>query len=384
MTRNRGLTAATVFATTFMTTAVLSTTGATGATAAEPAATGTQTRPAAIGVAQYPTGTMFAGTEVGGLSGLTYDAARDVFYAISDDRSQIDPARFYTLRIDLSDGTLDQPDVRVLAVTTLLGPDGLPFAATTIDPESIALTPHDTVVITSEGDVTQLIDPFVREFALDGHQLRDLPVLPYYDASAGGARGVRNNLAFESGTVTPLGDRYFTGTENALLQDGPASTLTTTSPSRLLRYDTRSGRETGEFVYVVDPVPDAPIPPDSFATNGLVDLLAVSDTRFIALERAFSTGVGNSIRLYQVDLGGATDVLGRPALPADLTGITPVTKTLLLDLGTLGITLDNVEGLAPGPILPDGRRSLVLVSDNNFSTTQVMQFLAFSIPVATP
>jgi hypothetical protein len=49
-------------------------------------------------------------------------------------------------------------------------------------------------------------------------------------------------------------------------------------------------------------------------------------------------------------------------------------KRLLLDLDDLGIPLDNVEGMTFGP-----RRSLVLVSDNNFAATQFTQFLVFAL-----
>jgi Esterase-like activity of phytase len=52
---------------------------------------------------------------------------------------------------------------------------------------------------------------------------------------------------------------------------------------------------------------------------------------------------------------------------------------LLLDLDALGITLDNVEGMAIGPDLADGRRTLVLVSDNNFSPAQFTQVLLFAL-----
>ena len=38
-----------------------------------------------------------------------------------------------------------------------------------------------------------------------------------------------------------------------------------------------------------------------------------------------------------------------------------------------------VEGLSFGPRLPDGRRSLLAISDNNFSTLQFTQVLAFSL-----
>jgi hypothetical protein len=59
--------------------------------------------------------------------------------------------------------------------------------------------------------------------------------------------------------------------------------------------------------------------------------------------------------------------------------VRPAEKTLLIDLDTLGIPLDNVEGMAFGPDLPDGRRSLILVSDNNFAPAQFTQFLLFAV-----
>ena len=38
-----------------------------------------------LGMVTFETGTMFQGTEIGGLSGITYDASRGVYYVISDD-----------------------------------------------------------------------------------------------------------------------------------------------------------------------------------------------------------------------------------------------------------------------------------------------------------
>jgi len=49
----------------------------------------------------------------------------------------------------------------------------------------------------------------------------------------------------------------------------------------------------------------------------------------------------------------------------------------------LGITLDNLEGLALGPTLLDGRQSLIVVADNNFSNTQFTQILSFALDLNT-
>src|SRR3954470_15809393 len=83
-----------------------------------------------LGQAIVPTGTSFQGTTVGGLSSITYDAQRGVYYVVSDDQSQLQPARFYTVGLDVRDGSLTDADVHFQGVTTLLAPDGKPYAPT--------------------------------------------------------------------------------------------------------------------------------------------------------------------------------------------------------------------------------------------------------------
>jgi myo-inositol-hexaphosphate 3-phosphohydrolase len=343
-----------------------------------------------LGEVTFPTGEQFEDTEVGGLSGLTFDPGRGVYYAISDDRSQIDPARFYTLQIDVADGDLVAGDVAFTDVTTLLGPDGQPFPALSLDPEGIAFT-DSGLFISSEGDASALVPPFVDLFSLTGEHLGALPVDGKFLPTPGNTSGVRNNLAFESLTVTPDKTTLYTATENALVQDGPAATLDSGSASRIVKYDLATGQAVAEYVYVTEPVEAAPNPPGSFANNGLVDLLAIDDNgTLLAIERAFSTGVGNSIKIFQVRTQGATDVSGVDSLETSIDDgelevnlDQPVQKELLFDLADLGIPLDNVEGISFGPRLADGRQSIVLVSDNNFAGTQFTQFLAFAIDLET-
>jgi len=330
-----------------------------------------------LGQVTLATGFEFMGTVVGGLSGLTYDAAGDRYFAISDDRSQINPARFYTLTIDLADGSLDDGDVQFTDVTTLLDASGMPYAEFSLDPEGIALVDAGTLFISSEGDVTRDIDPFVDAFELTGQQLASLPVPDKFLPD--GSSGIRNNLAFESLTVSPDGRFLYTATENALVQDGAAAGVDDGSPSRILVFDLATGQPVKELLYETDPVADEPVPAGSFATNGLVELLALDNSgTLLALERSFSNGVGNSVKLYQVLTQGAADIENFGAV-AHFEVDPPVTKSLLFDFADLGITLDNLEGLAFGPKLADGRQSLIVVSDNNFSATQFTQVLAFAV-----
>lgn len=351
-----------------------------------------------LGSTTFATATNVAGTVLGGLSGITYDAANGVYYSISDDRSQFGPARFYTLQIDLTDGTLDGGDVSFTGVTSLLRANGTTFPTFSIDPEGIALVGGD-LYISSEGEnnpgAGRVDTPFVNRFTLAGQQVAALVVDDKFAPGTG--VGIRKNLAFESLTVTPDQKYLFTATENALAQDGPAATVTNGTASRIVQYDLTTGQEAGEYLYVTDAVAEPTQPAGGFATNGLVDLLAVDNSTFLAIERSFSVGAvgaggtGNIIKLYEVHLGDATNVADTDSLAVTLIngvptvpGVIAAEKELLLDLSTLGIPLDNIEGLTFGPKLADGRQSLILVSDNNFAATQFTQVLAFAVDVSGP
>jgi hypothetical protein len=98
--------------------------------------------------------------------------------------------------------------------------------------------------------------------------------------------------------------------------------------------------------------------------------------RMLVLERAYIAGFGASLRLYEIDTRAASDTLALERLVAGQYRAVP--KRLVADFARLGLSrLDNTEGMCWGPRLPNGRRSLVVVSDDNFSARQVTQFAAF-------
>ncbi len=328
------------------------------------------------GEVRFETGLRANGTEVGGLSAMTYNPREGTYFVLSDDRAE---ARFYTVTVDLADGWLDAGDVRFQGVSDLANEDGQPFARDRIDPEGIDWEESGTLWIASEGNANRGIAPFARSFSPSGRQLRDLPVPDKFLPR--GDRGVRQNLAFESLTLTPDGQLLYTATENALRQDGDTADLEQVSISRILEYDRATGQPRREFAYIIDPVPEPPQPADGFRTNGLVELRALDNCgTFLALERAFSEGRGNTVKLYEVSLQGARDISDNPSLAdGSLSPEAAVQKRLVADLSELGVVPDNLEGMALGVRLPDGRQSLILVSDNNFNEAQVTQFIALSL-----
>ena len=362
-----------------------------------------------LGQQIVPTGLAYAGTTVGGLSGIDRRAGGS-YLAISDDRSGINPARFYELTLDLNQfvrsATPGFAGVGFVGVTTLLKPDGTAFGTNTVDPESLRIHPTTgNLLWTNEGQRAgagplALQNPTVREMTPSGAYTRDFAVpARYYPAGTGAADpGIRNNLAFESLTVSTDGLTLYTATENALVQDGPAATAVVGSPSRILSFNLATGAAGAEYVYPVEPAAFAANPAGGFVTNGLVELLAVGDREFIAVERSFSAGAatpgagplgptGNTIRLYRVDARGATDVSGVDTLLG--ATYTPVSKTLLLNLSDLrnddgsALALDNIEGISWGPLV-DGKQTLILVSDNNFGGAQFTQFVALQLATPIP
>ncbi len=330
-----------------------------------------------LGEATFPTGYEFEGLEVGGLSGIDYDAENDSYIAISDDRAQLGPARFYDLTIDLSDGVLEDGDVTFTKMTEILDANGEPFPFAGVDPEAIRLAPFPGILYwTSEGDANNGVAPFVRVMTRDGEPLDEFGLPTKYFPT--GDSGIRNNLAFESLTFGFDQASLITATENALVQDGPTASVDNGSLVRVLKLDRISGEPVAEYIYPTEPVAAESIPAGTFNTNGLVELLTVSPTRMLAVERSFSVGVGNSIKLFLTNTRYATNVIKRNSVANQKIKV--MRKALILDLADLGITLDNIEGITFGPELPSGEKTLILVSDNNFNPNgQFTQFLAFKI-----
>lgn len=344
-----------------------------------------------LGEYQLPT-QKFQDTTVGGLSAIAYDRRSDRFLALSDDKSVLAPARFYTLKIDLSDTGIQ--NIKVENVTTLKTQDGKTYPKNSIDPEGIAISPEQTAFISSEGLTSASIPTAIAEYDLQTGRLKqNFPIPQRYIPDAIGdkqQKGIANNLGLESLTINPTGSlpasgepiRLFAATESALIQDRDPVQLdregnpkTQITKCRLLHYLVSSGPPIliSEHLYPLSPAPAGT------AYHGLSELLAV-DTggHFLSLERSLGF-FGFNIRIFQIATGAATDTSNILSLKGEIRAVEPVKKQLLLDLSEIGITLDNLEGMTIGPRFPDGSQSLILVSDNNFSDKQVTQFLLFRL-----
>lgn len=343
-----------------------------------------------IGESRFAHRLQFQGTTVGGLSGIDYDAAKDLYYLISDDGSNINPARFYTARIALDMNSLGQPEL--LSVTTLRQADDGSYAAAlrniqTPDPEAVRWRPaSQTLLWITEGHALTGVAPELRESRADGTLVREFALPAMFDFQL--AKGPRINRALEGLALPPDGRTAWIAMENALRQDGPMPTVQAPGgPCRFTQIDLASGKALRQIAYVPDAIPRAPVAPATHADNGVVEILMLDADRMLVLERAYMAGWaphnGNSLRLYMVDTRQGSDTLATRFLQDG--AYRAVDKVLIADFSAFtgpgaGLRLerlDNTEGMAWGPVLPNGNRSLVFISDDNFSSRQISQWLAF-------
>ena len=323
---------------------------------------------------RFPPGT---GPRFGSLSGLAPTGVPGEYLVVSDDRVD---RRFYRIRVS-GEGTSFRVDVLEMIRLDEKSP------APHLDPEAIAITPGGDLLIASEGrERGDHVPPAIAQYTRAGAFIRQLPLRDRYLPDETGKHGVRENAGFESLTLSPSGRHLFTVTETALLQDGDPVDFDTGTTSRLLEFVAQGDSfvPAREFAYPVQALDAPPFTADG-AASGVVELVALSENEMLALERTFIAAVAGKgrgisiIRIFVASLAGADDISGVDSLRGRTPK--PVRKRLLLDMSSLvGIppdltTLDNFEGLAVGPTLDDGSRSLLLVSDDNFNKVQRSWFV---------
>ena len=180
-------------------------------------------------------------------------------------------------------------------------------------------------------------------------------------------RGCRKNSGLESLTISGDGLSMWTCTEEALKADGDRATRKAGSDVRLTRFCRTSPKDAWRMaqqrVYRTDTIAGGPWynkKKENVSRCGISELCVLDDGSVLVLEREFSVVVIPRLRcrIYETDMSSAVDVKGRK----DLSGIADsdkVKKKLLHEI--TGFSM--YEGMCLGPVLQDGSRMLVLVSD---------------------
>lgn len=343
-----------------------------------------------LGQYDIPYGLAFNNTTVGGLSGIDYDSKKGLYYFICDDRSAINPARFYTARINISNAGIDS--IGFVSVNYLKQPDGSTFPNNkkdpqhTPDPEAMRHNPvNNKLIWSNEGErmvndkQAVLSNPSIHIIDSTGHYSDSfqLPANLYMQVDK---KGPRQNSVLEGMSFADNYASLYVNVEEPLYEDGPrADTTGNLAYIRIMKFDVRTKKNTKQFAYSLDPVAYRPDPPNAYMINGVPDILYVGPDKLLVIERSFSTGrLACAVKLYIADLSAATDIKKIPSLQSGIS-FTAARKTLLFNMDETGTYIDNIEGICFGPLLPNGKKSLLLVADNNFNPVQKSQVFLFEI-----
>ena len=329
---------------------------------------------------------------VGGFGSAIAYTGEGELYLATPDRGPADGTTTYTdraylLRISVRRDWGGGYSVRPRLVDTkLLRADGHAFFTghaaafdATNSPASLRLDPEGVRVARCGGRfyVSDEYGPFLYEFSERGRRRRSIPLptklLVDYPSAvlttelAGNVFGRQGNRGMEGLAISPDGSKLYGIMQSPLIQDGGLdATLARVGRNvRIVEVDLETGG-LREFLY-----------PLASRSYGISEIVAVDEHRFLVLERDGRVGLDAAFKqLFLIDIEGASDIRGVPALPATgiPAGITPVAKgaTPFLDLvaalgGPSAAIPEKFEGLAFGPDLPDGRHLLLVTVDNDFS-----------------
>jgi hypothetical protein len=339
----------------------------------------------------YKHGLKVDNTVFGGLSGIRYDEKLKKLYAISDDRARKSPARFYTFLVKEGNNGLD---LTLDSATILKTGKGTDYRKGSVDFEDIEILDDENLIITSEGNLMSryIQPPRVIVFNKSGKYNKDLLVDNKFKPVRENGHfvsGIRDNLAFEPLSFTPNKEYLFTGTEDALRQDGKTASLKDFSKVRMVRYQkTPNGYlPNDEFVYPLGPIPNIDMAIEGLAAqSGVPAVLAQDKNTLIVMERAyFPLKDRTTVHLYRAKISKkTTNVQSMPSLKSKKVHM--MDKELLVNFDEFvpklmkeHPRLDNIEGICLGPKLKNGNQTLIVVSDNNFNKSQRTHFLIFEI-----
>ncbi len=324
-----------------------------------------------------PDGLEIHGTKVGGLSGIEFHDGD--YYLVSDHPGN---PRIYKAKIEINGRKIDTVIISDVIIINKTAPF---FQGNHLDLEGIRAE-KGKFILSSEGSVQNKKEPSIFYITAQGDYISHFNLPEYF--MPGGEQEPRNNGVFEGLAESYDETGYWAGMELPLVKDGSKPKLfPTRSPVRITHFDKNTGEATGQFVMQLEHI--TKIPWMHFAVNGLTELLEYAPNRFLVLERAFSAGhgtKGNTVRIFDVDASMATNTVRENNLRK--IKYQAANKNLIFDFKPFRKILkeqiiDNIEGMTFGPDLPNGNKTLLLVSDDNFSSLgrQITQIILLELEI---
>lgn len=300
------------------------------------------------------------GQRVGGLSALAWQGGRVLL--LSDDRGKHGEPRLFEFefageppRLNLGNGKLK---LLKFPVARRIAP--------AIDPEGLVRLPSGDLLISSEADTNLKPRGQNRLMRFDPQGLwkEDLPLPLEIQPERTGQqnRGTSNNFGPEGLSLSPDSVHLWMALERPLVQE---------TRERVVRFERfRKAKENfepaGEASYQLELSVDG----SGEILRGVSEILALSEERLLVIERSAifqgraGLGFGGGIFVARCEVKKLCE------------------KQKILDFTELnefrgGKKVPNFEGLAWGPPLKEGGKSILLLSDNDFSEKTPSEIILF-------
>ncbi len=329
---------------------------------------------------------------IGGFSAIEFSGSKNQYWVLAD-RGPADGATSYhcriheiQLEIDAQSGAI-QP--RLIATVPLFSKEREPLVGShpllksdsperglALDPEGLRLLPGGGFAISEE------YGPAIDEFSIDGLRQRSWQLPPWMLLTREldlkkAKQGAMPNRGLEGLAISADGKRLISAMQGPLIQDSfQKGEKRFSNFTRIIDLPLDGRGDPKQWLY---PLTDR--------SNGISEILTVDENRFLVLERDGKTRTDAKCKgVYLIDTSHATNVGASDHLdPIRLAnGVQAVEKRLAIDLLDPALriperfSLEKPEGLAWGPDLADGRKTLIVCFDNDFVADQESLFLAFA------
>ncbi len=334
---------------------------------------------------------------LGGISAIDYTGVDNLYLALPD-RGPDDGAvpwkcRVQSIRIDIHPKQSPAVVPRLVSTTLLTDERKRNFIgkataysaserfAERFDPEGIRLAPNGNLFISDE------YGPQLIKFSPEGHAIERISLPDHFlikhpgsskkEENASNQSGRSANRGMEGLAISRNGKKLVGLMQSPLLQDSTRNSKgkPVGLNCRMLLINLETGARKELLYHLEHP------------GNKLNEILAISEDEFLVIERDGKAGEQARFKkIFKISIGNATDIQCMKSLPPEEipTEVAPVDKEVFIDLLDPAFSLagkqmpEKIEGLTFGPVLSDGKQTLIVASDNDFEVEMPSLFYVFS------
>lgn len=335
----------------------------------------------------------FQETQIGGITGITFNTKNKNFYTLVSNQEDNSTSRFYQVQIKDWDKvpTLEFKKVFFLSERNNKNfqtfdefidrmATGKRTKFTVPQPEDMAYSPKDNQLVWANNQHFYTLDTlsfynqsFIAKMELTGRMTYTYALPKTFKFSS--YSNLQPEKMLKAISIAPTGEKLFLAPEKSLMEDRASELSYDTGYVRIFQFRNDSRSFEIYYAYPIDIPNDLNIDPVNEKRN-IAALTALNDSLLLVLERVENLDGSNRFLLFAVDLNKDNQIKSRKNL-IEFKKFLPLNKRLIADFNEIEPLQNHLwDGMCLGPVV-NGRQSLVLVSNNEFSEEKKTVFSFF-------